>query len=92
VRELRNVIERAVVLCDGGKIGREHLPEPILDQTRSQPRDALDVRQRVASVEREAVIAALDASDGNQTQAARRLGVSRFALIRMMAKHDIKRR
>jgi transcriptional regulator of acetoin/glycerol metabolism len=38
------------------------------------------------------VIAALDASDGNQTQAARRLGVSRFALIRMMAKHDIKRR
>jgi DNA-binding NtrC family response regulator/pSer/pThr/pTyr-binding forkhead associated (FHA) protein len=92
VRELRNAIERAVVLAEGGKIGREHLPEQIIEHTRSAPRDALDVRQRVASVEREAVIAALDASDGNQTQAARRLGVSRFALIRMMAKHDIKRR
>jgi two-component system response regulator HydG len=92
VRELRNAIERAVVLSEGGKIGREHLPEQILEHTRTPPRDALDVRQRVASVEREAVIAALDASDGNQTQAARRLGVSRFALIRMMAKHDIKRR
>jgi DNA-binding NtrC family response regulator len=92
VRELRNAIERAVVLSEGGRIGRDHLPEQIVEQTRTPPRDALDVRQRVASVEREAVIAALDASDGNQTQAARRLGVSRFALIRMMAKHDIKRR
>jgi two-component system, NtrC family, response regulator AtoC len=92
VRELRNAIERAIVLSEGGKIGREHLPDQILEQTRTPPRDALDVRQRVASVEREAVIAALDASDGNQTQAAKRLGVSRFALIRMMAKHDIKRR
>src|SRR5262249_28231592 len=70
VRELRNAIERAVVLSEGGKIGREHLPEAILEQARTPPRDPLDVRQRVASVEREAVIAALDASDGNQTQAA----------------------
>ncbi|HEX3482823.1 MAG TPA: sigma 54-interacting transcriptional regulator [Kofleriaceae bacterium] len=92
VRELRNAIERAVVLSEGGRIGRDHLPEQIVEQTRTPPRDALDVRQRVASVEREAAIAALAASDGNQTQAARRLGVSRFALIRMMAKHDIKRR
>jgi two-component system response regulator AtoC len=92
VRELRNVIERAVVLSEGTKIGREHLPEQVLAQARATPHDALDVRQRVASVEREAVTAALDAADGNQTQAAKKLGISRFALIRMMAKHDIKRR
>jgi DNA-binding NtrC family response regulator/pSer/pThr/pTyr-binding forkhead associated (FHA) protein len=92
VRELRNVIERAVVLSEGAKIGREHLPEQVIEASRAAPRDALDVRQKVANVEREAVLAALDATDGNQTQAARRLGVSRFALIRMMAKHDIKRR
>jgi transcriptional regulator of acetoin/glycerol metabolism len=92
VRELRNVIERAVVLSEGAKIGREHLPEQVIEASRAAPRDALDVRQKVANVEREAVLAALDATDGNQTQAAKRLGVSRFALIRMMAKHDIKRR
>jgi two-component system, NtrC family, response regulator AtoC len=92
VRELRNVIERAVVLSEGGKIGREHLPEQVLEQARATPHDALDVRQRVASVERETVVAALDAADGNQTQAAKKLGISRFALIRLMAKHDIKRK
>jgi len=92
VRELRNVVERAVVLSEGSRIGREHLPEQVVDHARGNPRDALDVRQRVASVERETVVAALDAADGNQTQAARKLGISRFALIRMMTKHDIKRR
>ena len=71
VRELRNVIERAVVLSEGLKIGREHLPEQVLQQTRAAPHDALDVRQRVASVERETVLAALDAVEGNQTQAAK---------------------
>jgi len=92
VRELRNVIERAVVLSEGGRIGREHLTEQVLGQVRATPHDALDVRLRVASVERETVLAALDAAEGNQTQAARKLGISRFALIRLMAKHDIKRR
>ena len=92
VRELRNVIERAVVLSEGQKIGREHLPEQVTELARATPRDALDVRQRVANVERETVLAALDAAEGNQTQAARKLGVSRFALIRLMAKHDLKRR
>jgi two-component system, NtrC family, response regulator AtoC len=92
VRELRNAIERAVVLSEGARIGREHLPEQLLEHARSTPHDALDVRQRVASVERETVTAALDAAEGNQTQAAKKLGISRFALIRLMAKHDIKRR
>ncbi|HET7504285.1 MAG TPA: sigma 54-interacting transcriptional regulator [Kofleriaceae bacterium] len=92
VRELRNVIERAVVLSEGAKIGCEHLPEQVAGQARAISHDALDVRQKVASVERETVIAALDGAGGNQTQAAKRLGISRFALIRLMAKHDIKRR
>ncbi len=92
VRELRNVIERAIVLSEGAKIGREHLPEQIVAHVRPTHSDTFDVRQRVANLERETVMAALEAADGNQTEAARKLGVSRFALIRLMAKHDIKRR
>jgi len=52
----------------------------------------LDVRQRVMLVEREAVEQALEANKWNQTHAARQLGVSRFALIRLMEKHDLKAR
>jgi DNA-binding NtrC family response regulator len=50
------------------------------------------VRHRLHAIERESVIAALDAHSGNQTHAARQLGISRFALIRLMDKHDLKPR
>ena len=93
VRELRNVIERALVLSGGSRIDPHHLPERMLERFAvvhtSAP--AIDVRQRVADVEREAVIDALEATKGNQTKAAKKLGISRFALIRMMEKHDLKK-
>jgi DNA-binding NtrC family response regulator len=69
----------------------------VRDQTAStaaagiEAAEAIDVHQRVAQVEREAVIAALDASRSNQTRAAKRLGISRFALIRLMNKYGLKR-
>ena len=50
----------------------------------------IDVRARVAEVEREAVIDALQATGGNQTRAAKQLGISRFALIRLIEKHDLR--
>jgi two-component system, NtrC family, response regulator AtoC len=96
VRELRNVIERAIVMSGSGRIESSHLPEHVRE--RSTPglaamgHGALDVRQRVLVVEREAVEQALEANKGNQTHAARQLGVSRFALIRLMEKHDLKSR
>jgi DNA-binding NtrC family response regulator/pSer/pThr/pTyr-binding forkhead associated (FHA) protein len=96
VRELRNAIERAVVLASGAPIDLDHLPDRVRDIPGAAPvtggdEPALDVRRRVAEVERGAVVAALDESGGNQTQAAKKLGVSRFALIRLMDKHGLRR-
>jgi DNA-binding NtrC family response regulator len=89
VRELRNVIERAVVLAGKERIDRAHLPEQLVRARRStQP--APDIRQRVADVERDMLKAALDAAGGNQTKAAKQLGISRFALSRLLAKHDLR--
>jgi DNA-binding NtrC family response regulator len=98
VRELRNVIERAVVLSGRGRIEPIHFADRLRERAVAVPAHAdepsgpLDVRQRVAKVERDAVVAALAAFSGNQTQAARHLGISRFALIRLMEKHDLKAR
>ena len=96
VRELRNVIERAVVLSGRGQIEPHHFADRLRDRA-SPMRPAeqhvpIDVRQRVAQVERDAVVAALESTAGNQTQAAKQLGISRFALIRLMEKHDLKTR
>ena len=91
VRELRNVIERAVVLSAGERIDCRHLPERLV-QTRRAPDGTPEIRQKVADVERDMLKAALDAAGGNQTRAAKLLGISRFALARMLARHDLKPR
>ena len=48
--------------------------------------------RRVAGVERQALIDALAAAGGKQNVAARTLGISRFALMRLMEKHELKKR
>ena len=83
VRELRNVIERAVVLSEQGRIEPSHLPDHLQSAAPSE--------RRVVDLEQATVAAALDAHGGNQTHAARQLGISRFALIRLMDKYQLKR-
>ncbi|MFN0246814.1 MAG: sigma-54 interaction domain-containing protein, partial [Kofleriaceae bacterium] len=96
VRELKNAIERALVLCDE-TITVGDLPERMLDASkRMRPIGASlntgsrDVRGQLAEVERAAIVAALDADGHNQTRAARRLGLSRRALIYKMEKYGLK--
>jgi two-component system response regulator AtoC len=91
VRELKNAIERALVLC-GDAITAPDLPEKLRDAgQRVRPvAPAADMRGHLAEVERAAIVAALDSEDGNQTRAARRLGLSRRALIYKMEKYGLK--
>ncbi|HEY4242782.1 MAG TPA: sigma 54-interacting transcriptional regulator [Kofleriaceae bacterium] len=91
VRELRNAVERALVLC-ADAITSADLPERLRDATlRVRPVAVTsDVRGQLAEVERAAIVAALEADHGNQTRAARRLGLSRRALIYKMEKYGLK--
>jgi transcriptional regulator with GAF, ATPase, and Fis domain len=83
VRQLENEIRRALVLADG-VIGPEHLSAGLLDPTQSASKDPLDLRAQVDQLERRLIRQALDAAAGNQTRAARILGVSRYGLQKMM--------
>lgn len=92
VRELRNTIEYAFVLCPGGWISREHLPQRI---TRG-PKPPATAAGTVASPpapQREALLAALRGAHGNQSEAARRLGLSRVTVWKRIKKLgiDLKR-
>jgi len=91
VRELKNAIERALVLC-GEQITQSDLPDKLRDAgQRVRPvAPAADMRGHLAEVERAAIVAALEAEDQNQTRAARRLGLSRRALIYKMEKYGLK--
>ena len=91
VRELKNAIERALVLC-GEQITLADLPEKLRDEGQRvrSVAPAADMRGHLAEVERAAIVAALEAEDQNQTRAARRLGLSRRALIYKMEKYGLK--
>jgi len=80
VRELENVIERAVVMAEGNVIHGHHLP-PSLQMNRYAPKaaDSEDggFLTRVANFEIELITEALKDTAGNQTQAAKRLGMTK---------------
>lgn len=84
VLELRNAIERAVALADGGEILAEHLPGDATDSGEGR------LREHVGSIERDAIIKALADNNYNQTHAAKILGISRRALIYKMEKYGLK--
>jgi len=90
VRELENVIERAVLLADGDVIHGHHLP-PSLQMNRYAPRreEHGDFTVRVRSFEEELITEALKDTNGNQTAAARKLGISKRIIQYKVAKYGI---
>jgi transcriptional regulator with PAS, ATPase and Fis domain len=89
VRELRNAIERAKVLCDD-VIKPEHLPERVRRGT-AAPSAMPAAAAGTEDGERDRILAALTECAGNQTQAAKLLGISRRTLVTRLGEYDIKR-
>jgi two-component system response regulator HydG len=89
VRELRNAIEYAFVLCSGGWIGQEHLPPKITANGKNRP---MNSRQNAGTWEKERskLINALHQVGGNQSEAARVLGVSRVTIWKRIKKYGIR--
>ncbi|MCP4804677.1 MAG: sigma-54-dependent Fis family transcriptional regulator [Proteobacteria bacterium] len=98
IRELENLMERSVLLCEGDEIQAEDLPGL------GAPGDTLDageleamplrdyVRAHTAKLERARIIQALDSEDGNVTRAARLLGISRKSLQTKMKDYRLRER
>jgi two-component system response regulator PilR (NtrC family) len=78
VRELENILERAFALGDGARIEVDDLCLQPEAAERSVDRDATDLplQDYLDKVEREAILKALEATRGNKTAAARKLGVT----------------
>ena len=92
IRELRNVIERLVVLATDGVIKREYLPfhtnnisnENILEIEWSIPKDndysIVSLQEEMDKHEKEVIKRALQILDGNKVECAKQLGITRTTL------------
>jgi two-component system response regulator HydG len=81
VRELENVIESAVALSHDARLE--------LALPGAAPAEVATLKQRVDAYERGQIVAALEATQGNRSEAARRLGISRATLHEKLKKHQI---
>ena len=88
VRELRNAIEYAFVLCSGNWINKEHLPPKI---TANSKRPLTNHHRSSTSweEERKKLLDTLRQVGGNQSEAARILGVSRVTIWKRIKKYGI---
>ncbi|MAT68683.1 MAG: sigma-54-dependent Fis family transcriptional regulator [Planctomycetaceae bacterium] len=80
VRELRNAVQRACLLARGDVILPEHMPPKIATHCGNAPAAEED-GNRLSQLERAAILATLEETGGNRTQAAKKLGISRRTLI-----------
>lgn len=87
VRELRNAIEYAFVLCHGGAIGKQHLPLKIARAPENSPVFTYD--NTIESKDKDNFLKLLKDVKGNQSEAARVLGVSRVTVWKRIKKYGI---
>ena len=88
VRELANVIERAQILAQEHLITLDDLPENLVDAA-SPASDLPAEPQHLRAVERQHVLEILRQEKGNKVRAAQKLGISRRALYRLLAKYKL---
>ncbi len=86
VRELQHCMERAVVLADRQELSAEDIrlepPVPVARKGQEMERESLNLE----ALERQAIQRAISLSNGNLTQAAEMLGITRFSLYRKIDK------
>jgi two-component system response regulator PilR (NtrC family) len=77
VRELENMLERAVTLCSSGRIGEADLNlKPVSDDTLAPVPSTGNLGTQVEDVQRQAIVQALEKTRYNKTAAAKLLGLS----------------
>ncbi len=90
VRELENLIERLVVLTTGPKLGLEFLPERMLRVLPdANAADETTLEGGVAALKRRMILRALQGEGGSKVAAAKRLGISRSYLHRLISEFDL---
>ena len=94
VRELENAVERAVILLTGDNITEKDLPLNIT-QSYSEESDWVITQpvntetRPLEEIEKEAILAALEASGGNKSETARKLGINRKTLHKKLKNYGV---
>ncbi len=87
VRELKNVIERAVIVCTSDTIDVQDLPETLTTKAHKAPTVEFRLGQTMDEVEKQFLFHTINYVDGNKTKAAKMLDISLKTLHNKLAKY-----
>ena len=88
IRELKNVIERAVLLCEGPMLEPQHMP---LERPLTESQKLTSSGAGPARNERDRIVEALASCAGNQSRAAKMLGIPRRTFVTKLDAYRIPR-
>ncbi len=88
IRELKNAIERAVIMCEGPMISPEDLPFAVGEKEQIQLQGR-DLKQAILDFKKQFVIQVLESVQGNRTKAAKILKIQRTYLSRLIVELEI---
>lgn len=96
VRELENIIERVVLLCDSDVIGAEHLPDEISSVSRTEkvavPSGGIDIEKLMEDTEKSYLLKALEKTNGVKTEAAKLLNLTFRSFRHKLKKYGIDKK
>ena len=89
VREIKNVMHRAVLNCSGETLLPEHLPERFRNRSPQRPLVTIPVGTQLFDAERQLILQTLKWTRNNRSRSAKILGISRRALYNKLEKFGI---
>lgn len=89
IRELKNVIQRAVLICPGKTLRAEHLPARFQSADK-KPSVSFEIGTSLSTIERDMIVHTLRFTHNNRLQAARLLGISRRTLYNKIARYNLE--
>lgn len=90
IRELENVIERAVILCKDKIIRPEYLPQNIKKEPKREPSIFIPDKQ-LEDVEKQYIYEVLKENNWNKSKSAKILGIERMTLYKKIKKYNLKK-
>jgi DNA-binding NtrC family response regulator len=89
VRELRNVVEQAVLLARGSSVEPHLLPQMMHKEVPREDVLRITIGTTMSAIEKEVILRTLAAHKGNKTATAEALGISRRSIYNKLAEYGI---
>jgi transcriptional regulator of acetoin/glycerol metabolism len=89
VRELKNVVRRALISCGDASITPANLPRRLVEPAQSRGVVTIPLGKTLEQAEKILIERALDHVDGNKSESAKLLGITRAGLYKKMRRHNI---